>query len=216
MAQLFRARRKPLRNPVGTVHSYGSLNHLILRRIVHIRADQTFPFPEHSAKQNVCSERCMIDGIRIAECPVSPELLKSSHIVQHSKEPCQINLCLLHLLCLRDPLAQFRHPISVVNFQFYFLIGRIISIRILPECFSDPFTLDFHLRYLLLTFLYFSPVRLEAFSSGLGAVRLFRSLLLVHDGICLAHIVVQIAPGCHIRVDTSRTDGQRKRQFHLR
>ena len=145
MAQLFRARHKPLRNPVGTVHSYGSLNDLILRHIVHIRADQTFPFLKRSAKQNICSERCMIDGICIAECPVSPELLKSSHIVQHSKKPCQVDLCLLHPLRLRDPLAQFRHPVSVVYFQFYFLIGRIISIRIFPECFSDPFTLDFHL-----------------------------------------------------------------------
>ena len=145
MAQLFRARRKPLRNPVGTVHSYGSLNHLILRRIVHIRADQTFPRRQRTTEQNIRSECRMVNGICITECSISPKLLKSSHIVQHSKKPCQINLCLLHLLCLRDPLAQFRHPVSVVNFQFYFLIGRIIGIRILPECFSDPFTLDFHL-----------------------------------------------------------------------
>ena len=34
---------------------------------------------------------------------------------------------------------------------------------------------------------------MEAFSSCLGAVRFFRGLLLVHDGIRLAHVVVQIA-----------------------
>ena len=158
----------------------------------------------------------MIDGICIAECPVSPELLKSSHIVQHSKKPCQVNLCLLHPLRLRDPLAQFRHPISVVYFQFYFLIGRIISIRIFPECFSDPFTLDFHLPVSPSDFLILFPCPVENLCHPLSAIRLFRGLLLVHDGICLAHIVVQIAPGRHIRVDTSRTDRQWKRQFHLR